>query len=237
MSMNRSIRSLAILDESGRRDLPAGDFSAWLRRTRAARLGGDGASVPCGECTACCRSSLFVHVGPEETDTLARIPKGLLFPAPGRPEGHKVLGYDEEGRCPMLVDEGCSIYEHRPRACREYDCRVFPAAGVEASDEGKVLVDRQARRWSFSHPTEGDLNEHAAVRAAASFLRRHPELLEGQSARSPTRLALLALEVYDAFLERRAEPGASDEALVESVLEAARRFASQRTARSARSRR
>ena len=56
-------------------------------------------------------------------------PAALRFPRPGRPKGHVVLGYDEHGRCPMLGDHGCTIYEHRPRTCRTYDCRVFAATG------------------------------------------------------------------------------------------------------------
>ncbi len=68
-----------------------------------------GSEVPCGSCTACCTSSQFVHIGPDETDTLARIPAALLFPAPRQPPGHVLLGYDERGHCPMLVDGRCSI--------------------------------------------------------------------------------------------------------------------------------
>ena len=33
---------------------------------------------------------------------------------------------------------GCSIYDHRPRTCRTFDCRVFAAAGV-AVDADKPL--------------------------------------------------------------------------------------------------
>lgn len=73
---------------TGRRDLPAGGFSSWLRRTRVALLEEDGADVPCGECSACCTTSHFVHVRPEETQTLARISRELLFPAPGLPDGN-----------------------------------------------------------------------------------------------------------------------------------------------------
>src|SRR5689334_12051664 len=107
-------------------------------------LAGEGASdVPCGACTACCTASQFVHIGPDEADALAHIPAELLFPAPGLPRGHVLLGYDEHGRCPMLVDDGCSIYAHRPQTCRTYDCRVLPAAGV-AADEDQPGVARQA---------------------------------------------------------------------------------------------
>ena len=51
--------------------------------------------VACGYCTACCTSSQFVHIGPEEASTLAHIPSELLFAAPRLPKGHLVLGYDQ----------------------------------------------------------------------------------------------------------------------------------------------
>ena len=89
--------------------------------------------------------------------------------APGMPDGHVVLGYDEHGCCPMLRDDGCSIYAHRPRACRTYDCRVFAAAGVEVDDD-KVLLARRVRRWRFDHPTAVDVQLHEAVRSAARHL-------------------------------------------------------------------
>jgi Fe-S-cluster containining protein len=104
------------------------------------------ADVPCGSCTACCTSSQFIHVEPDERATLARIPAALLFPAPGKPKGHVLLGYDEHGRCPMFVDGGCSIYDHRPRTCRAYDCRVFAATGIVPDQP--AVADR-VRTWRF----------------------------------------------------------------------------------------
>lgn len=76
--------------------LPAGRFSAWLRRTRHALQNENGAAVPCGDCNACCRSSYFIHIRPEETRTLKRIPSQILFAASGLPKGNLVLGYDEQ---------------------------------------------------------------------------------------------------------------------------------------------
>jgi len=181
--------------------LAAGGFSAWLAMMRRA-LGGDGGSdVPCGGCTACCRSSQFVHIGPDEAKTIASIPAGLLFPAPRLPRGNVLLGYDENGRCPMLVDDRCSIYEHRPRTCRTYDCRVFPAAGVEADDEDQPAIARRARRWRFDHPSESDQVEHDAVRAAARFVREREHLLpEGYAPANATQHAVLAVRLHGAFL-------------------------------------
>jgi uncharacterized protein len=187
----------ARVDDGGER--PAGDFSAWLDDMQAALRGERPSDVPCAGCTACCTSSQFVHIGPEETETLARIPPALLFPAPRRPRGHVVLGYDERGHCPMLIDGRCSIYEHRPQTCRTYDCRVFPAAGV-GSDSG--LIARRAREWRFGYPTEADQVAHDAVRAAATFLDEHPAL---HSATNATQLAVLAVEIHHVFLGQDVE--------------------------------
>jgi uncharacterized protein len=189
-------------------DLPAGNFSAWLAEMQAALRGDRGSDVPCGDCTACCTSSQFVHVGPEETDTLAQIPSELLFAAPRLPAGHVLLGYDERGHCPMLVDNRCSIYEHRPNACRTYDCRIFPAAGVSLGDDDKALIDRRAGRWRFSFPTEADRVDHRAVQAAAEFITANEDVLpEGAALPNATGLAILAIQVHQAFVQRHAASG------------------------------
>jgi Fe-S-cluster containining protein len=152
------------------------------------------ADVPCDGCTACCTSSQFVHIGPDESDALAHIPAALVFPAPGLPQGHVVMGYDERGHCPMLVEGGCSIYAHRPRTCRTYDCRVFAAAGVEPDD--KPDIARRVRRWRFDHPTELDETLHAAVQAAARFVRERPDELGDRPVPSnATQLAVLAVRM------------------------------------------
>src|SRR5207237_7191020 len=138
--------------------LPAGDFSSWMIDIRAALRGERDSDVACNGCTACCTASQFVHIAPDEIDTLSHIPAELLFPAPGRPPGHVVLGYDERAHCPMLIDNRCSIYEHRPRTCRSYDCRIFAATGLDVADgdETKLLISERAKRWRFSYATEAD---------------------------------------------------------------------------------
>jgi len=183
-------------------DLAAGEFSAWLADVRAAIRSGGAMDVPCGTCTACCTGSQFVHVGPDETDALAHIPAELLFPAPGLPDGHVVLGYDDRGHCPMLVDGRCSIYDHRPRTCRTYDCRVLVAAGFADDEDVPVEISRRATRWRFDHREESAPMEQAAVERAATFLADHPEALPPEAGRpSLTRLAALAIEVADLFVD------------------------------------
>ena len=174
--------------------LPAGDFAAWLDEFSAAFRGERPADVPCDGCTACCASSQFVHVAPDETETLAHIPRELLFPAPGMPAGHVLLGYDEEGRCPMLHADGCSIYAHRPQACRTYDCRVFAATGVEV-DEDKVQLAERVRRWRFDHPTVVDVRLHEEVRSVARRLVEAEGRAGGR--RVPVRATSIAVRAIE----------------------------------------
>jgi hypothetical protein len=184
------------MSTTGTSDLPAGRFSTWLDQV--------GVDVPCGTCTACCTSSQFVHIGPDEGETLARIPRALLFPAPGLPRGHVVMGYDERGHCPMFVAGACSIYEHRPRTCRTYDCRVFPAAGLVPDHDGRAMIAAQVRRWRFDFPEPEDKLLQAAVRTAASYLRANATLLPGLVPSNATQLAFLAVRIREVFLERLA---------------------------------
>lgn len=175
--------------------LDAGDLSSWVAGMRAALRGERSADVPCGSCTACCTSSQFVHIGPDERDTLAHIPAELLFPAPRAPRGHVLMGYDERGHCPMLVDGGCSIYEHRPRTCRTYDCRIFTATGIVVDEGSRARIADRARRWRFRHPTEADRVLQEALEAAAAFVRARA----GTGVTS-TELAVRAVEVHERFI-------------------------------------
>ncbi len=166
--------------------IDAGSVRRWRIALLHALDTGSNSDVPCGTCTACCRSAHFVHVDPDEADTLAHIPAALLFPAPGLPKGHQVLGYDELGRCPMLGSDGCTIYEHRPRACRVYDCRVFAATEVEITDPAKADIAQRVAQWRFSEDDPGD-------RRASDALRRRVAELRADGVVDPTALALGAV--------------------------------------------
>lgn len=196
--------------------LDAGGFSSWLSSISDALAGGHGSQVPCGGCTACCSSSQFVHIEPDEADTLDHVPDELLFPAPGLPDGHVLMGYDENGRCPMLVDERCSIYDHRPRTCRVYDCRVFAAAGVSVLGAANDPVARQVGRWRFTFTSEGDRREYRSVRDAGEFLAEHaPELEAEFGPLTPGQRAILSIGIHGSFLgggapARQGEPATLD---------------------------
>jgi len=210
-------------DVAGDGPLDAGRFTTWLGDIGAAIRGERDSDVPCGDCTACCEASQFIHVGPDEADTLAHIPAALLFPAPGLPSDHRLMGYDAHGRCPMLLDRRCSIYAHRPRTCRTYDCRVFAAADVVDDDPTKEAVAGRARRWRFDEPLAADVALHGAVRAAAAFLASHAtELPDEIAPRTPTQLAVLAVEAHGVFVPGDEEPARSVD-VAEVVLAVGRR--------------
>jgi hypothetical protein len=103
------------------------------------------------------------------------------------------MGYDERGHCPMFVDGGCSIYEHRPRTCRTYDCRVFAGAGV-APDDDKPLIVAQARRWRFSYATPEGKRRHEVARAVAVRLRSKMDADGRVGSVNATQLAVHAVE-------------------------------------------
>jgi Fe-S-cluster containining protein len=185
----------------GEGPLDAGAFSTWIREIGQAIDGSGEADVACDGCTACCRASQFIHIAPDEMDALAHIPKAVLFPAPRLPRGHMLMGYDQHGRCPMLISGACSIYEHRPRTCRTYDCRVFPATGFDAADDGKQDIAARARWWKFQYPGEQDRSEQAAVRAAAAFLReRVQELPPLARPSTASQAAVLSVELHGLFM-------------------------------------
>lgn len=200
----------------------AGDFLDWLQGTLSAFFTGQGAEVPCGDCRACCRAGYFIPVRHHEWSTLAAIPRRLLVSPPvSAGEVEYLIATTRRGACALLDEGACSIYRQRPQACRDYDCRVFAAAGIES---GQDLVDRQIRRWRFRHDREESRLAHAAVRAAARFVIEHPDAFpEGRAPRRPADIALVALKSHHVFLGggHRDRPR---EAVAEAVVRACRVF-------------
>jgi Fe-S-cluster containining protein len=63
-------------------------------------------------------------------------------------DGELVLQRRADGACAHLGEQGCTVYEHRPSACRSFDCRAFSAMGlVEHSD-----TNHRTPHWEFAAP-------------------------------------------------------------------------------------
>jgi uncharacterized protein len=161
---------------------------------------------------------LFRSIQPDETATLQRIPRALLFPAPGLPRGHMLMGYGDNGCCPMLVDNECSIYEDRPQTCRDYDCRVFTATAV-AVDPAQVEIANRVKAWAFEYESEESREEQRVVKEAAAFLRKSTDLFpQGSIPSYPVQLAALAIRTYGLFSNTAS--GKSDAFIANAILRA-----------------
>lgn len=83
--------------------------------------------VPCGTCTMCCQL-LSPHLTPDEVAS-GKYPISLVNATPEIYAVDPTVGpiitmfKNKTGGCAMLIDNRCSIYEDRPRACRIFDCR------------------------------------------------------------------------------------------------------------------
>jgi len=164
---------------------------------------------------------MFIHIAPEETKTIQRIPRALLFAAPGRPKGHLLMGYSDKGHCPMLVENKCSIYEDRPQTCRSYDCRLFAATGFPVDQKAQPEIAQRAKAWVFDFESEDSRKELRTVKEAATFLQQHRDLFPPNSLPShPAQLAAIAVRIHKLFSCRTAE---TDTALDEAILTALNR--------------
>jgi Fe-S-cluster containining protein len=183
--------------------LAAGALARWLEQYLHAQAETEPAGeVPCGECNACCKASYFIAIAEEERETLARIPRVHLTVSTRSHERQWALEQSCGGSCPMLVDETCSIYAHRPRACRRFDCRVFAAASIAPGTGPRAAVNEQVWRWRFDYPSTADASRQTAVLAAAAFLQRRADLIDPELAPTDTgELAKAAVFVHELFLQ------------------------------------
>lgn len=204
--------------------IPAGDFAGWLQQIRAALRGDAGSDVPCGDCVGCCTSSWFVPIRPNEKRTLALIPAASLKRTPGKPQSNWLLGYEPNGHCAMFLGGGCSIYAQRPQTCRDFDCRIFAAAGIAAGGDDKSAINQRVMNWAFAYPTDADRQAATAVRRAAKFLQEHAGLFPATFApRSQMAIAVLAVKSYTVFLHDDSLPQ-DPASMARAVVEICRKF-------------
>ena len=108
------------------------------------------ATVPCNGCTICCHHDRIEVLPwlelPEHLAQLSTEPD----PDGCSPDSLK-LKRRENGACIHLGEHGCTVYEHRPTACRVYDCRYTNFLGVTLCYEGY-----EEPMWLFDIETRAD---------------------------------------------------------------------------------
>ncbi|MDD2926813.1 YkgJ family cysteine cluster protein [Rhodoferax sp.] len=206
----------------------AGDFGTWLAQMLASFRGPVGTDVPCGSCRGCCTSSYFIHVRPSDRKTLGVVPKNLLSPAPGLPQDHKLIGFTANGACALLKNGDCTIYSSRPQTCRDYDCRVFAAAAIQAGGVDKAAINQRVQEWQFSYASGQDQQIHQAIKKAAAFITRNRAAFPGGRAPvMPSDIAVLAIKVHGVFLQPESN-GQTPAELAAAIVQASRAFDASR---------
>lgn len=155
-----------------------GSITTWLRKSAPAKT----KAPPCGTCNACCRAGYEVDLRRGDDFTLAHHANA---------DGIPILDHAADGACVYLVDGACSVYERRPQACREYDCRAFAYSGLIPDIDH---IRKAAQRWSIrdAFKTRADKEAHVALRLAA--MHCYAETSEVETAVQG------ALQCYSAFL-------------------------------------
>ena len=198
----------------------AGAFGEWLAAMRRVLRGEQDADVPCGGCVGCCVSSYPIPLRTEDELARAQVPEQWLL-GPARAGERWLMGFREDGSCPFLKGNSCSIYAGRPQTCRDYDCRIYSAAGLVPDGVRPVIAERVAK-WEFVFSSEQERDDADAVRRAAQFIRTNhalfPPVLRAGSA---TAAAVLAVKTYPLFLGAMS---AAPEHMVSRVVEAAHAF-------------
>jgi hypothetical protein len=204
----------------------AGSFGAWLAAMRAVLRGEKSADVPCGSCTGCCVSSYPIPLRTTDHVALERVPSRYLHLPAGAGSGFARMGFRDDGSCPLLSASGCSIYSDRPQTCRDYDCRIYAAAGLLPDGERPVIRQR-VLAWQFGHETAEDQALAAALRRAADFICSHAALFPvAMRAGSATAAAVLAVKTCELFLDPVSAQGVggSLQQAVRCVIDAASAF-------------
>jgi Fe-S-cluster containining protein len=168
----------------------AGGFADWIVAMQAGMRTGEGIDVPCGDCIACCTSAQTIVIEPDE---LADLPAHAVV---ARPDGERALAVDPTGTCVLMVGGRCTAYDRRPRRCRTYDCRIFPATGLVPEDD-KPAIAARAAAWRFREDRPQDRARRSATRLAVVALAT---VQLGGRATSSTQRAAAAVAVHDEFL-------------------------------------
>ena len=107
----------------------------WLRKLKQqhSRSGSKAADVPCGDCNACCHE-MSVFLEPDEVERYRCVEE-----TDDAGTRRYRLERNDDDSCVYLDDQGaCSIYDERPRLCRNFDCRPLAYCGIRIGQKEKL---------------------------------------------------------------------------------------------------
>ncbi len=195
-----------------------------MRAITASLLGDVGNDVPCGTCVGCCSSFWPIALRRTDAAVIPLIPIEHLIDPPNAPSGLRYMGYEADGTCPMLKAERCTVYDLRPQTCRDFDCRLFTAAGLSSAGADKALINARIAAWQFSYATDDDRATHEAIKSAATFILGPARALTSiRVPSSPIAIAGLAFKAHRVFKTDQYRERASSDVWAD-MISAARAF-------------
>ncbi|MET0293145.1 MAG: YkgJ family cysteine cluster protein [Steroidobacteraceae bacterium] len=206
--------------------IDAGPFGEWFTSARRVLQGRGESDVPCGTCTGCCTSSYYIRIRAADRAAVTGIASSYFVRGRGMPPDEVLMGWRHDGTCPALESTGCSVYAQRPMTCRDYDCRIFAAAGIEAGDERKTVINERVRAWRFRFESDEERHTFDAIRRAARFIQERVESFPGGGRgvpTAPTGIAVLAIKASSVFLDPKLAER-DDVSIANAVIEASREF-------------
>lgn len=199
----------------------AGSFGQWLAAMRAVLRGERDADVPCGDCVGCCVSAYPIPLRPGDVRARAEVPEQFLLGTMAAGE-RWMMGFREDGSCPFMEAGRCGIYTDRPQTCRDYDCRIYAAAGL-VPDGNRAIIERRVKQWEFSFASAEEREAAAAVRRAARFIQENAALFPSSlRAGSATAAAVMAIKCFPAV--GAAEVAGSEAEVTQRILATLRKF-------------
>jgi len=165
-----------------------------------------------------------------ETHTINPISKDLQLPIV-----LLKMNDDEGKRCPFVAEQGCTVYEDRPWACRMYPLgmAIPPArAGEEPQpiffvfedDHCKGRHQPDAKQWTAREwMTDQQIAQRDALESGFQDLVTHPWFIGGRRQLDPKRIEMFHMACYDldtfrsfilesSFLDRfELEPGLAEQ--------------------------
>lgn len=136
------------------------------------------AMFACGGCTACCHQRVEIF----DTESPVNLKHLDVISDPDGPPGARKLRQNDDSSCVHLGEHGCTVYEHRPKACRAYDCRLYAFYGFRIDHEH----GGPEPRWRFGTDTKEDKIICASMELLAQTYRGSNEirtLLEDRKSR------------------------------------------------------
>jgi hypothetical protein len=112
-------------------------------------------TVPCGTCSACCRSDFDINLETQDDPTLYQTQVGPKT-------GQLSLAKTPDGACVYLQNDKCSIYDRRPNVCRSFDCRPDVLCGLKTSDLSNQAAWAKFD-FTYKEPQDLQLREYLGI--------------------------------------------------------------------------